>query len=151
MADIVIDLIDPANTEPIVHLYNQVFRPEQDAEFFNRRLQNRVNPAVMVARIGQDGVGFMVGMELKPSVFFAWLVGVAPDARRQGVATQLMRFAADWAAERGYRSIRFECNNPQRAMMQFGIAEGYDIIGIRWDPDRHENLIIFERELPSGS
>ena len=31
--------------------------------------------------------------------------------------------------------------------MHFGIAEDYNIIGMRWDPDRGENLHIFERTL----
>lgn len=150
MADVVIDQIDPKDTTTIVHLNNQVFRPERDASFFERRLRNRVNPLVMVARIKTDAVGFFIGMELKPSVFFAWLVGVLPDARRMGIASQLMRSAGEWAKERGYRSIRFECTNRHRAMMQFGIAENYDIIGIRWDPDRGENLLIFEQPLATS-
>lgn len=150
MADVVIDRIDPNDAATIVHLNNQVFRPDRTAEFFQRRLQNRVNPLVMVARIKQDAVGFFIGMELKPSVFFAWLVGVLPDARRMGIASQLMRAAGDWARDHGYHFIRFECTNRHRAMMQFGIAEGYDIIGIRWDPDRGENLLIFEQALTFG-
>jgi GNAT superfamily N-acetyltransferase len=147
MADVVIDRIDPNDTGTLVHLNNQVFRPERDAAFFERRLKNRVNPLVMVARIESDAVGFFVGMELKPSVFFAWLVGVLPDSRRMGIASQLMRAAGDWAKDHGYRSIRFECTNRHRAMMHFGIAEEYNIIGMRWDPDRGENLHIFERTL----
>lgn len=147
MADVVIDRIDPNDTGTLVHLNNQVFRPERDAAFFERRLKNRVNPLVMVARIESDAVGFFIGMELKPSVFFAWLVGVLPDARRMGIASQLMRAAGDWAKDHGYRSIRFECTNRHRAMMHFGIAEDYNIIGMRWDPDRGENLHIFERTL----
>jgi hypothetical protein len=27
------------------------------------------------------------------------------------------------------------------------IKHRYDILGIRWDPDHHENLVIFEKEL----
>jgi len=147
MADAIIDLIDPNDSDTIVHLYNQVFRPGRDKEFFERRLRNRINPLVMVARIDNEAVGFFTGMELKPSVFFSWLVGVLPDARRMGIASQLLRAAGGWARERNYRSIRFECTTQHRAMMHFGIAEGYDIIGIRWDPDRAENLIIFEESL----
>lgn len=147
MADVVVDLIDPKDSRAIVHLYNQVFRPARDQEFFERRLQNRVNPLVMVASLEHDEVGFFVGMELKPSVFFSWLVGVLPDARRMSIAAQLMRAAGAWARERSYRSIRFECGNRHRAMMHFGIAEEYDILGMRWDPDRGENLLIFEKSL----
>lgn|GEM_PF-106019 len=147
MADVVIERIDPADTATIAHLNNQVFRPEREPEFFERRLRNRVNPLVMVARIDADAVGFCIGMELKPTVFFTWLVGVLPDARRMGIASQLMRAAGDWAHDHGYRSNRFECTTRHRAMMHFGIAEEYDIIGMRWDGDRGENLIIFERSL----
>jgi len=147
MAEIVIDILDPTDLKLLSHLNNQVFRPERDEAFFERRLRNRMNPLVLGARIGSDAVGFMVGMELKPSVFFSWLVGVLPDARRMGVATQLMHAAEDWARERGYDAIRFETGNAHRAMLHFGVAAGYDIIGIRWDVDRTENLVIFEKSI----
>jgi len=145
MAEILIDRLDPTDLKLLTHLNNQVFRPERDVAFFERRFRSRMNPLVLGARIASDAVGFMVGMELKPSVFFAWLVGVLPDARRMGVATQLMEAAEGWAREREYRAIRFECGNQHRAMMHFGVAAGYDIIGLRWDVDRSENLIIFEK------
>lgn len=147
MSDIVIDLLDPADTALITHLYNQVFRPERDEAFFERRLQNRMNPLVMGARVEDEAVGFYVGMERTPRVFFSWLVGVLPSARRMGVATQLINTAADWAQSRGYGAIRFECHNRQRAMLHFGIANGYDIVGIRWDSDRAENLLVLEKQL----
>lgn len=151
MADVVIDLVDPKDSDTLIHLYNQVFRPARKVEFFDRRLKNRVNPLVMVARIENDAVGFFVGMELKPTVFFAWLVGVLPDATRIGIGGQLMRAAGGWARERGYLAIRFECTNRHRAMMHFGIAEEYNLLGIRWDPDRGENLLIFEHSLASSA
>lgn len=147
MADVVIDLVDPKDLATVVHLYNQVFRPERDEDFFQRRLEGRHNVLVMAARIGHDAVGFYVGMERTPSVFFGWLVGILPDARRMGVATQLMNAAADWARTRGYDAMRFECNNRNRALLHFGIAADYDIVGIRWDFDRAENMIVFEKRL----
>jgi len=146
-SEIVIDRLDPTDLKLLTHLNNQVFRPERDVAFFERRFRNRMNPLVLGARIKDDEVGFLCGMELKPSVFFSWLVGVLPDARRMGVATQLMLAAEDWAREQGYRAVRFECGNRHRAMLSFGVASGYDIIGIRWDVDRSENLVIFEKAI----
>ena len=64
-----------------------------------------------------------------------------------GVATQLINTAADWAHSRGYGAIRFECHNRQRAMLHFGIANDYDIVGMRWDSDRAENLLVLEKQL----
>ena len=147
MAEIVIDRLNPADLSLLTHLNNQVFKPEREVAFFERRFRNRVNPLILGARIESDAVGFMAGMELKPSVFFSWLVGVLPDARRMGVATQLMTAAEDWAREREYRAVRFESGNRHRAMLHFGVAAGYDVIGLRWDVDRSENLVIFEKAI----
>jgi len=131
----------------IAHLYNQVFKPERDAEYFERRMRDRIAPVVLVARIETEAVGFLVGFELRPGVYFVWCAGVFPDSRRMGIATQLMCTAADLAQSEGYRAIRFECTNQHRPMLQFGIAQDYNIIGIRYDSESHENQLIFERTL----
>jgi len=154
MMNVVIDRVDPGDTDLMAHLFNQMFRPERSADSFSRRLQNRVKPVFLVARVDDEAVGFFIGMELKPTVHFGWLCGVLPSARRLGVATQLMHAAMDWARTEGYEYIRFECDNRQRAMMNFAINSNYDIVGLRWDHDRLQNLVIFERSLleasPSG-
>lgn len=145
--DVVIDLLDPKDVDLMAHLFNQVFKPERPPASFGRRLEGRKNALFMVARIKSEAVGFFVGMELKPSVHFAWLVGVMPDARRMGVATRLMQSAASWAREHGYTYLRFECHNQMRPMLHFGIAEQYDLVGVRWDNDMARNLVIFEKTL----
>ncbi len=149
--NVVVDRVDPKDTALMSHLFNQIFRPPRTPEQFARRLLSRHNPLFMVARVDTAAVGLYVGLELKPSVHFAWLCGVMPDARRMGVATQLMHAAMDWARTEGYHYIRFECDNRQRAMLHFGISGGYDIIGLRWDPDRGSNLVIFERPLAEST
>src|SRR5579883_2735525 len=147
MADATIDIVGPEDLEEIVKLFNQLFRPTRDAEFFKRRYLGRHNVLQMVARIEERPVGFFTGFELKPTVFFAWFYGVLPDFRRQGIASQLMEAVHDWAREQGYESIRFECHNQHRPMLHLAIANGYDIVGMRWDPDRGDNLVIFEKVL----
>src|SRR6185436_8378573 len=67
--------------------------------------------------------------------------------RRTGIASQRMDAVHAWAAEQGYESIRFECHNQHRPMLHLAIARMYDIVGIRWDPDRGDNLVIFEKSL----
>jgi len=147
MNDVVIDLIDPKDHALMAHLYNQVYHPERTAESIARRLHGRANILALAAQIKQDAVGFYIGFELKPSVHYAWSVGVRPDARRMGIASMLMRRAQYWAKDHGYISARFECNNTHRPMLHFGISEGYQIVGIRWDPDTANNLVIFEKLL----
>jgi GNAT superfamily N-acetyltransferase len=131
----------------IVSLYNQIFRPSRDLDSFTRRFRGRYNVLQLLARLGDEPVGFFLGFELKPTVYFAWFYGVLPDVRRTGIASQLQDAVHAWAAEQGYESIRFECHNQHRPMLHLAIARMYDIVGIRWDPDRGDNLVIFEKSL----
>ncbi len=147
MADAIIELCGPEELPVIVQLYNQIFRPPKDLATFRRRFQGRYNVLQLVARVGERPVGFSLGFELKPTVFFTWFYGVLPEHRRQGVASQLMDAVHSWARQNDYESIRFECHNPHRPMLHLGIAMEYDIVGIRWDPDRGENLVLFEKVL----
>jgi len=147
MADAVIDVVEMEELPLIVDLYNQIFRPGRDFDAFRRRYLGRYNILQMVARVKDRPVGFFLGFELKPTTFFAWFYGVLPDFRRQGVASQLMDAAHDWARQHEYETIRVECNNAHRPLLHLSIALGYDIVGIRYDHERGDNLIIFEKSL----
>src|SRR5947209_2279408 len=147
MADATIDILGPEDLAVIVDLFNRMFRPARNEEFFNRRYLGRYNVLQMVARVEDRPVGFFTGFELKPSVFFAWFYGVLPDYRRQGIATQLMEAVHDWARLHDYEAIRFECYNQHRPMLHLAITLEYDILGVRWDPDRSANLVLFQKQL----
>jgi GNAT superfamily N-acetyltransferase len=147
MADAIIDIVGPEEVPIIVQLYNQIFRPLRDADSFHQRYRGRHNVVQFVARIDERPVGFAIGFELKPGVFFSWFYGVLPECRRQGIASQLMEAVHGWATENEYESIRFECHNQHRPMLHLAIANGYDIVGIRWDPDRGANLVLFQKSL----
>jgi GNAT superfamily N-acetyltransferase len=147
MADAIIDLVGEEDLPTISYLYNQIFRPHRDVESFRRRFQGRYNVLMLLARIQDRPVGFFLGFELKPTVYFGWFYGVIPEYRRQGIASQLMDAVHAWARQNDYESVRFECHNQHRPMLHLAIALGYDIVGIRWDPDRGDNLVIFEKVL----
>jgi GNAT superfamily N-acetyltransferase len=147
MADATIDIVGPEELPMIVQLYNQIFRPPRDVDSFQRRFLGRYNTLQLVARLGERPVGFFLGFELKPTVYFGWFYGVLPEIRRQGVASQVMDAVHSWARQNGYESIRFECHNQHRPMLHLAIAQEYDIVGMRWDADRGENLVIFEKVL----
>lgn len=150
MASAKIDIVSLGDLPVIVDLYNQMFRPTREIEFFRRRYLGRYNELLLIASLDERPVGFFLGFELKPSVYFSWLFGVLPEFRRVGVASQLMDAVHHWVAEHGYASIRLECQNQHRPIMHMAIAQGYDITGIRWDPDRGHNLVIFEKSLDGG-
>jgi GNAT superfamily N-acetyltransferase len=147
MADAIIDLVGEEELPTIVELYNRIFRPHRDLESFRRRFLGRYNAIQLLARVQDRPVGFFLGFELKPTVYFGWFYGVIPEFRRQGIASQLMDAVHAWARQNDYESVRFECHNQHRPMLHLAIALGYDIVGIRWDPDRGDNLVIFEKVL----
>ena len=149
MADATIDIVGPDELPLIARLYNQIIRPPRDVASFQRRYRGRYNILQLVARLQDRPIGFFLGFELKPTVFFAWFYGVLPEFRRQGIASQLMDAVHSWARQNEYESIRFECHNQHRPMLHLAIAMGYDIVGIRWDPDRGDNLVMFEKMLGS--
>lgn len=133
--------------ELISQIYNEVFSPAQDIEFFRRRFESRHNVCMIVAMVEDRHVGFAVGFEVMPTTFFCWLIGVHPDYYRHGIATQLVQGLHAWAKDRGYMMIRFECQNQHRPMLHLAITEGYDLVGIRWDTATANNVVIFEKDL----
>lgn len=147
MANVIVDPVGPDELPTIVDLYNKIYRPARDIDSFQRRFRGRYNILQMMARLDELPVGFFLGFELKPTVFFAWFYGVLPDYRRQGIASQLMDAAHAWAKLQDYEYIRFECHNQHRPMLHLAISLGYDIVGMRWDSDRGDNLVIFEKWL----
>jgi GNAT superfamily N-acetyltransferase len=64
-----------------------------------------------------------------------------------GIGSQLIEAAQSWAAQHNYETFRLECHNAHRPMMHLAIELGYDVVGIRWDADRGDNLILFEKNL----
>jgi GNAT superfamily N-acetyltransferase len=147
MADAIIDVVGPDELETIVKLYNQIFRPPNDEEHFQRRYLGRYNVVQMVARVENRPAGFLLGFELKPRVFFLWFFGVLPAYRRQGIASQLLEAIHSWARQNDYESVRFECHNQHRGMLLLALQQDYDIVGVRWDGDRGDNLILLQKYL----
>lgn len=149
MANADIIVVGPSETALIVELYNAVFTPPRDLAFFERRMRGRTHVLNLIAEIERRPVGFSCGIELKPNTWFNWLVGVLPDFRRAGIGSQLLAAEHAWAAENGYSYARMECHNQHRAVLQMAITLGFDVVGVRWDPDRQSNLVIIEKEIAS--
>lgn len=142
-ADIII--ADERMLPAAVELYNSMFRPKREVDFFKRRFLGRYNTLTLLARLDNKPVGFWVGFELKPGMFYHWLGAVTPDLRRTGIARQLHEAQQAWAKDHGYEHVRCECLNHQREFIHFAIDVGYDIVGIRWDSLHADNLVVFEK------
>jgi GNAT superfamily N-acetyltransferase len=147
MAQADITIITEQQLPTIVELYNNVFRPPENMDYFRRRFQGRYNVLVMLAALDNRPVGFTIGFELKPFVFYTWLMGVHGDFRRKSIGRQLIESQNEWAKNHGYEFTRFEALNRHRPMLRMAMDTGYDIVGTRWDSVRSDLLIQFEKAL----
>lgn len=150
MAQADISVISEQQLPQIVELYNQVFRPAENQDYFRRRFQGRYNVLVMMAALDNRAVGFAIGFELKPFVFYNWLLGVHPDFRRKGIGRQLVDSQNEWARTHGYEFMRSEALNRHNPFLHLAINAGFDVVGTRWDSVRADLLIQFEKTLLDG-
>jgi GNAT superfamily N-acetyltransferase len=151
MANADIVPLGPSDLPLIVDLYNEVFRPGQEVSFFAHRLGTRHNPLILLAQIDKRPAGFALGFEIKPSTYYCWHIGVLPDYRRAGVASQLMEAMSAWARDQNYQIVRFECYNRHRPMLFLAIRQNYNIVGLRYDSDAQDTRIILEQHLTEES
>lgn len=147
MANVKIDTVGLDELDLVCDLYSQVFQPPQAKDYFKRRLDAHRVWLMMVAELERRPVGFLVGYELRYTTYYAWLIGVAPEARRMGVASQLMEAQEAWCRENNYDMMRFECYNHHRPVLHLALTHGFDIVGIRYDSRTLGNLVIFEKQL----
>jgi GNAT superfamily N-acetyltransferase len=145
MANADIVSIGPDEYELLANLFNRIAAPPVDRDYFERRFRGRYNTCNLLAQLEREPVGFVSGYELRPSTFYIWLIGVLSDTRRLGIASQLLSAIEAWSAERHYENLRFECPNRYKPMIHTTMSHGFDIVGIRWDHERADNLIILEK------
>ena len=98
---------------------------------------------VFLVAFESEPIGFVLAYELlrrqgDPSRLFVYEVGVAPEARRRGVATELLRELARIARARGIRSGFVLTNEANEAAMELYRSLG----GVR--PNADDVLFDFE-------
>lgn len=86
---------------------------------------------ILVAESNEGLIGFKVGYELEPDVFYSWLGGVVPASRRGGVATQLRATQETWARDHGYTQLEVKSMNRYPAMLIMLISAGYEIVDVQ--------------------
>jgi predicted GNAT superfamily acetyltransferase len=107
---------------------------EFSPDYLTSRLAHVDGPALVTARF-EDGslAGFKLGYRRGSSLFYSWLGGVHPDARRQGVAGELMRRQHEWVKAQGYTEIETRTRAVNSAMLMVNLRSGFLIRGFEVD------------------
>jgi ribosomal protein S18 acetylase RimI-like enzyme len=134
----------------VVGLYPSIpeFESPHPAATYEARLFSAPRYLMLVACIDDEIVGFKVGYERQSDgSFYSWMGGVAQQHRRRGVAQTLADHMETWAQKQGYQRIRFKTRNSHRAMLLFGIQQGFQIVEVEKRDEIGEYRILLEKEL----
>jgi predicted GNAT superfamily acetyltransferase len=112
------------------------------ADYLTARLPHMDAPSLMTARFPQGALaGIKLGYRRGTSLFYSWLGGVHPDARRQGVAAELMRLQHDWAKRQGFATVETRTRSANGAMLILNLRSGFLIRGFEVDASGNEVVI----------
>ena len=145
----IIQEIDPQNAIAVLSNIPEFTDPINHQQF-KTRLQT--NPVILVAYSGKKPVGCKIGYDrFHDGSYYYWLGGVLPEYRNISIAQQLNQKMEELAGEQGCDSIVFKTRNKFKSMLQFGLKNGYNIVGFKEKDDPLEHRIILKKELRQQS
>lgn len=109
---------------------------------FAGRVREKHHPLALLAWESGGAVGYKLGYQRSRGVFYSWLGGVDPQARRSGVARALLRFQHSWLANNGYETVVTESTNRWKPMIALNLSEGFDIVGTYHEPDNTTKIVM---------
>jgi GNAT superfamily N-acetyltransferase len=110
------------------------------------RLKNVADPLLLFASHGDEVIGFKLGYRRGAHLFYSWLGGVRPVARRTGVAAALMRLQHERVAKLGYPFIETRARAANNPMIVLNLRSGFQIVGFEVDA-RAIPVVILRRAL----
>jgi len=125
--------------------------PEFQEPYSWKKWQRRLSSGEIVALVAHiDGtpVGFKVGYGTK-NFFYSWIGGVLPAFRGKGVARALAE-EMEQQIEGKYPVLRMKTRNRYKAMLQFAIGKGFNIIEVLPAKTGHPRLdlrIVLEKKI----
>lgn len=141
-------IIREATIDELVAVNSQIaeFDPPYDADV----LATRLDGVRYLGLVGEeDGVllGFKVGYEVEPGVFYSWLGGVLEAARGKGLASGLMEAQEAWLVNNDYVEVRVKTRNVFRNMIKLLLKYEYLVVGVEPASDPMQNRILFSKRL----
>ena len=137
------------NIPEVVALSIQIpeFVAPHPAEEYQKRLKG-VPSLILVAENAEKIIGFKVGYAVDEQLFYSWMGAVLPEFRQFGVAKALAFQQEEWVRAQGFTCIQFKTRNRLKAMLQFALGNGFDIIGVEPRETLAEYRILLQKSLP---
>jgi GNAT superfamily N-acetyltransferase len=134
--------------ENILPLESEI--PEFDSGYILKNLGKLENKEslILIAKIDDNPAGFAIRYDrYNDGSLYAWILGVLPQYRQQGVMTALFNYTYDWAKEHNYKSIKVKTQNFRRPMLHALIKEGFNFLEVEDNEDINKAKILLEKIL----
>jgi GNAT superfamily N-acetyltransferase len=95
----------------------------------------------------------VIMLENRRDLAVLWDIRVHPDKRRNGIGTELFRYAVDWARRRGFKHFKIETQNVNVPACRFYAKQGCELgaihrYGYARSPEvAHETMLLWYLEL----
>ena len=118
------------------------------ASLFESCLSGKPGLLVQIAQVEGEDVAYKVGFDWYDGRhYFSFSGGVAPEFRRQGIATRLATAQHAWAAERGLRYVRTHTKNKFKEMLILNLVLGFEVTGYEHKPGDGLPTIVLTKTL----
>ncbi|WP_436374830.1 GNAT family N-acetyltransferase [Cytobacillus sp. BC1816] len=126
----------------IIELHKNIFG---DSEGLVSKMKSKPQLLVLAAVDGEKVIGYKMGYAIDEVTFYSWLGGVAPDNRKNGVASMLMEKQHEYLKETGYKVVRTKTMNIWRSMLILNIKHGFDVIETYTDVKGLHKIVLEKR------
>lgn len=104
-----------------------------DPDYLTSRLTRVTDPDLWLAHDETGVVGFKLGYRRGATLFYSWLGGVHPRARRAGVAAALMERQHIHAAASGYTHVETRTRAASNGMIILNLRHGFHVAAFEID------------------
>ncbi|WEK00787.1 MAG: GNAT family N-acetyltransferase [Candidatus Sphingomonas phytovorans] len=105
-----------------------------DPAYLTGRLPHVADPHLLLARHANDTpMGFKLGYRRGAGLFYSWLGGVAPEARRIGLAARLMERQHEEIRVLGYHHVETRTRAENNPMILLNLRHGFHVTGFEID------------------
>lgn len=119
-------------------------REGTELEVKRRRVARRIEEhaaTIFLAHTDGRPVGFSIGYESEPGLYYYWLSAVLADYQRRGIGKMLLHAQIEAAREREFDAIWFAADNEAVDMIIIGLHEGFRIVRAEYSA-QHECVMV---------